>query len=289
MLRWLKIFAVSLPLIAVLAACSQFTNNTCGADVSFPLGGYPYPKNINPSDTEFFSIQIKDSLDRRDSFHHAIHGWRILKSWNEPNLSLAPSGDVIFRLFYEGPLSTPFVMTIFCDRIVLKIADSGYAYPLEDVSRLSEIEKIHYQILKRRFPIDLNSITVDWRRRYLDSMITLYPELQSPAYYKSILEKSFNYDSLPFKYSTYTLNITSEKYSHHIKKINKSGFWVMPILVEEGFAPTDGDGYIIEAHLPERYKVVQVVNSAQSAAKLAEGVREIIDIVKPKNRKLDFH
>ena len=260
-------------------------SDSCERTIVFPSGGYNYPSRILNDDSTLMLYQIKDSAGR-DSFIYAYTGYHFLKSFEEPNLSIRPHSEILFRISYESFGDKPFVITMSCNKIIFKIGTSGDpSYPFEDTNRLTETERFHYNILRRNFPIDLD-IYSERKRYYFDSLIQLYPDLLLPSYYRHILEKSLDYDSMPFNYSRQEIELSTEKFLYFVDLINQSGFWDMPYRVSYEPSPNDGGGYILEANTPKKFKFVVSSNCPEKSEKLTKVCQEIIDFVVPRNKKI---
>ncbi len=111
---------------ALLIACNSSTK-------SFPIGGYEYPKLEQNSDTGFIYYQLKDSFSKEDSFKISFLGKHFLKIFNEPNLSIRPQNQVIFRLIYESWYRHTIII-LTKNRITVKKVKKGYSYPFENDS-----------------------------------------------------------------------------------------------------------------------------------------------------------
>ena len=272
--------------MSLLFSCiHKSKTDDCEKLITFPPGGIDYPSVVNNEDIASGIYQIKDSLHTRDSFIAAYTSYHFLKSFDEVNLSIKPHPEILFRISYESFGDYPFVLTMSCNKMTLKIGTTGDpSYPTEDTNRLSETERLHYRLLGH-YPVRLNNISPS-RKAYLDSLLRIYPNLLSPSYHRYILEKSLNFDSLPFKYSKYEVNITEEKFLYFTDLINKSGFWDMPFRISYEPSPMDGGGYLLEANTPKKFKVVISSNCPEATKKLTEACQEMIELVKPNNKKM---
>src|SRR5688572_22413014 len=94
---------IILLIACTLNSCSQVENSsTCKQHIIFPAGGYEYPAALTDDDSTLSFYQFRDSLDRRDSFIHAYYGYHSRRSFDEPNLSIRPSPEILFRISYES-------------------------------------------------------------------------------------------------------------------------------------------------------------------------------------------
>jgi len=76
-------------------------NMGCDAPIHYPDGGYDYPKKIN--DTDNYYYPLKDSMPRNRALspYHYLYPF-----FNEPNLSLRPQKEDVFRFFFFLALSS---------------------------------------------------------------------------------------------------------------------------------------------------------------------------------------
>jgi hypothetical protein len=279
-------FVSLLILIFIAMACYQDKlKNNCGFNIKTPSSDYGYPISVTPADTGFIYAKFKDSLDKRDSFSFAFYGYHFLNSFDELNLSLYPSGDVIVRISYDPSMDTPFVLKMSCNEIILKVYDSGLVYPPENLSKLNKKELLHYNILERFFPITNHNIP-STLKDYFDSLIIVNPELLSTTYYWSLKKKSITRDSLPMKYSIYKMPITKEKFIYFINRLNNANFWTLPSRMAYEPTPSDGHGYILEVHALNQFKLVTSSNCPEISIELTKVCQEIINQIAPKERNL---
>lgn len=272
--------------ICQFANCGELnTGNNCQLDIKYPASQYKYPSSPLPADTGFIYAGYKDSLDKRDSFIYAFYGYHFLKSFKEENLSVTPTGNTILRISYEPSFSHAFVVKMTCNQIILKYADSGYIIPPEDLSKLSEREKLHYIFLSKRYPVNLEKLTPA-KRAFVDSLLKDTPELLSPTYYRFLSEKVLVPDSLPLQVSVYTKAITKEKFEEYINRLNNVQFWSLPSRMQLVPLPTDGDGYVVELHTPDKFRMLTSSNCPEISRELTKLCQEIIDEIAPKNKRL---
>ena len=149
----LKLISILYFCIAI-TSCNSKTTNNCTTDIKFPSTKYRFPIHTNPEDSGFMYITYKDSLSARDSFIFAFSGYHFFRSFDESNLSLKPTGNVIVRISSDSWGEPPFVLKMTCNEIILKLHESGRLYPVEQLSRLTSKEQFHYNLLERNFPMD---------------------------------------------------------------------------------------------------------------------------------------
>ena len=227
-------------------------NTEVEQNIHYPNGGYDYPGTISPGDSNYYLYPIKNLIPRQDSFLF-VDAHYLFQSFQEPNLSIKPSGEDIFRLTREGGLIWPTVITITNKEIVVKQATSGSPYPERDENQLDSLERFHYYILERYFPLDEGRYKA-YNLDYIDSMIKLYPKLLDPKYYSYLREKAI-VKSKQFVYTTKRINITGEKFKSIVDEIDSSRYWSLPFRNECETPPDDGFGYMLEANTKSKYNV----------------------------------
>lgn len=229
---------------------------SCKPSIKFPAtGGYSYPEKINTRDTGFFPYQLIDSLPTKDSFLFGLQGKAILSCFNEQNLSLRPLGKIIFRMMYDSWYKLT-IITLTENKIIVKRTIKGHSYPLGgDTSKLTPLERFHYNVLKWNFPIAEKKLKVKYRKS-LDSLTEIYPELLKPAYYEYLIKKSDWSEGGEFEYTTTEIPITYKTFARLVNLFNSSGFWNLPHELKCENEPTDAEGFILEANTPTKYKIV---------------------------------
>lgn len=253
---------------------------SCKASIHFPEGGYNYPEKINNRDTGFLCYPLIDSLSRKDSFETAFYGKYVLTAFNEPNLSLRPLEEPIFRLIYDSWYEQT-IITLTQNKIIIKEGKSGLAYPIdEDTSKLSSLENYHYRILRWNFPLEATS-----KSRFpsfFDSITQRYPELLNPDYFKYLTEKVKVPGKESFKYSSKVIHVSNHTFAYLVNLINSSGFWTMPHHVRCEYIDTDAAGFSLEANTSKKYKIVFAVDCFDDHSKFKIACQELV-----KNAKLD--
>lgn len=245
-------------LIELIVLISVFSS--CNRKIDFPNGGYNYP--ANPYKT------IRDSFN----FAYYSHYWYL--SYNEPDLSIKPLKQNTFRLIYESAFGKSVVFTMTENEIIIKEAIQGRPYPDQDLTKLDPIEKMHLQILRGNFPIQEMDTT---NAKSLNSLVKAYPKFLDPNYYKSLLDKSASIDSVPFKYKTESVSISSSLYNKLLSKINSSGYWQLPPHIECGQEYLDGYGFILEANTDRKYNYVGLANCPEKSLMFSKACQAIID------------
>jgi hypothetical protein len=253
---------------------------SCQTQTKYPEGGYSYPKNISNADTNFYYYPLKDIEPIRDAFQDA-YAYLFYQPFDEPNLSIKPQPKETFRLTYSTAFGSSVIITLTEDQIIVK-KGSPYIIYDEDTSHLTDIEKFHFKLLKRRFPIDTigrNSFV----KHYLDSLIKQYPQLLDPTYYHKLYDKTIARNGKKFAYPVTKINLTKQQYSSLIQQINSSGFWTMNYRVDCEYPPMDGYGFTLEANTKKKYKIVSAGSCSDDTTKFTKACQQLIDFAKMNN------
>lgn len=258
----------------VLTICFFSCNNDDKVvNVSFPEGGFAFPKTISANDSNFYFYGIKNLQKPADSLRDAFFGEKILKEFDEANLSIKPSSKVIFRLTSEWESLIDYVITIIQDTIIIKKRTrTNYVYK----DNMTETERYHENILFSNYPLIKNNKNIkESRRRYLDSLIDIYPELLNPNYYRSLLDKMYiPYDSL-YSYSVSRMHISETQFKEIVNLINGSGYWQMPYYFDCQIMSTDGSTDILEVNTGTKYNIVKSHYPCEDSSKYLKTLYEI--------------
>jgi len=152
----------------------------------------------------------------------------------------------------------------------------GYvSYPHD--SNLTEIEKLQFHILSRRFPLEQQKYGNPILKNYYDSIVKIYPQMLDVKYYKYLLDKASGFNKKPYKYTTTKVHLTYGEYKHLVSKINESGYWRLPyeIMCEDDFF--DGYGYSLEANTKNKYNFVQAYICNADKNRFAAICQEIVN------------
>lgn len=231
-------------------------NSKYAGAIKFPEGGYAYLKNINSSDSDYYFLPIRKLIPLEDSmvFDKTKYFFR---SFGEPNLSIAPVNENIFRLSVEGFIPRSAIITITKSGMIVKQTkkeNKGSLYPGENTNQLTTVESQHYFFLNKFYPFE-KKLNRGWRH-YVDSMIALYPRLSDAAYYRYLIRKCIAHHEEPFEYDSKNISITESQFSSLVELINRSGFWTLPYRNPSREATTYGWGFCLEANTREKYNVV---------------------------------
>ncbi|HLX53955.1 MAG TPA: hypothetical protein VKR58_08435 [Aquella sp.] len=250
---------------------------SCHSQTKYPEGGFDYPKNVSNNDTNFYYYPLKDIESKKDAFQDS-YAFLFYQSFDEPNLSIKPQPKDIFRLTYGGTFRESVIITFTEDGIIVKKGSPSIIY-YEDTSHLTEIEKFHLALLKRRFPIDTSG-RKPIVKHYLDSLTKLYPQLLDPNYYHNLYNKTITRNGEKFTYLITKINLTKQQYELLVQQINSSGFWSMPYKIDCQDPPMDGDSFTLEANTKKKYKIVTVGGCPDDTTKLTKACQKLIEFAK---------
>ena len=257
---------------------------SCNPSIQYPEGGYNYPAMMSASDTNFYFYPIKDLISRRDSFIIS-YGHLFYQRFDEPNISLRPLPEETFRFTYEEVFGNTVIITITPNRIIIKEGNPGDIFN-HDESRFTKTENTHLYLLKKRFPIDTTEGSSKLRK-YLDSMIRLYPQLLDVAYYHSLYKRTIVNRNNKSAYSTTSLHLSNKQYYSLIHDINASGFWSLPQKISCSPVTTDGYGFIMEANTKMKYNIVRTNGCPGDTTKFTKACQKIIELAKL-DKKIDL-
>jgi hypothetical protein len=256
----------------------SFYFTACKSDenlnIVYPEGGYPYLNDVKPVDSNFYFLPVRHTISRSDSIF-VLNYKKIFKSFNEPNLSLGPPAEDIFRFTYECPfLGEWAIITLTKDKIIIKENKSGSPYKAPNEEVLDSIEKLHYYLLESYYPLTEAKFPV-WRKKHIDSLLKVYPQLLEPGYYMKLQEKVFSVNQKPLEYSLKSIKIPRSKYLYIIQLINESGYWNMQYDVEN-CSIMDGSGFSLEAITKNKYKCTVFTLCPDDTSSLKEAYNEVL-------------
>lgn len=242
-------------------------NNRADADINYPEGGYEFSKNI--TDTSFYFYPLIGKISRRDSFWYAYSDNYIFQLFKEDNISLRPSPKTIIRMAYRGNWDC-YMITLTEEEIIVKTGIGSYNRKINR-NLLTEIEKIHFGILKAYYPLD--EAPPDWplppppppaqsqeqrqrereerqRERAYDSIKNNTPKLLDGKYYAYLLKKATAKDT--FSFSTAKIKITKQEFVNFITELNQSGYWKKGFS-DENCQVTHGFSLALETNNGKKY------------------------------------
>ena len=229
---------------------------SCARLQHHPPGGYGYPEALRDADTDYYFLPIRKLVPRKDSLLYVNSNYEY-QMFREPNLSIRYMGQEEYRLTYDAALSYPTIIVLTPGKIVVKHETKGLPYFPINENLLDSLERFHFRILQRRFPLDEYKGRIE-RKRYYDSLIEVYPQLLSPAYFQYLIKKAVDPHAEPFAYYERIYTITETQYRYLTNLIDSSGYWSLPYTLDckpENMT-ADGDGFTLEANTRDRYNIV---------------------------------
>ena len=222
----------------------------CAGNIKYPDGGYDYPKKIE--DSNYYFYPFRDSFPKKDSPAKATDF--LYCFFDEPNLSIGPKNEDIFRFFLLGFKQTPVIIVLKKNSLIVKKARTGEFF-VKDTDRLTPLERLHYRILfnplHRNVYFELLS-----SKKSVDSLSKLYPKLFDKEYRKYLSDKAAKVPNKLFKYTTVQKAIPYREFYRIVSLINKSGYWKLPMHLTSKEESSDGFEYILEANTAKKYNCV---------------------------------
>lgn len=262
---------------AILWAFLLFTGCQSQPGIQYPPGGYDYPVAVSGRDSNFYYYPIRNKFSRRDSFGNSFD-YIIYQGVNELNMSLKPLPVETFRLSYGTAFHNYAFITLTKYWLTIKKGTPEEKEPFDSLfARLPPIEAEHLRLLQRRYPLDA-AVSRPSTRRYLDSMIRLYPQLLDVQYYYRLGEKLNTQENLSFKYDITTIPITIPQYNAIVQAINKSGYWSMPHVIDCKAAIADGYTFMLEANTKSKYNMVSATGCPGDTSAFTNACQEIIKL-----------
>ena len=77
-------------------------------------GGYAYETPVSQEDSSFYLYPIRNLISKTDSIYSAVFERRLFKIFDEPNISLRPLDNELYRFVYTG-FSQPPAILILCE------------------------------------------------------------------------------------------------------------------------------------------------------------------------------
>jgi hypothetical protein len=247
--------------------------------INFPDGGYNFAKEVNIKDSSFPFYPIRSKETVYDSTHDAFYTKKLLEAFDESNISLRPEDGPVFRIVFSQWTSPTYFIKIDQNKILIK-KGLRVDYLHKDEGRLSELEKMHLEILEFGIPISRRiKESGPLGKRYFDSLVTLYPELLKEEYYSYLMEKAFTPLDKPFTYSTETISISDSKFIEIVEKLKRSGYWTLPFELGCNNSPTDGYQCIVESNCGGKYNIVKFNSCLDEPSAFKIACREIIELM----------
>lgn len=226
---------------------------SCTTQINYPEGGCDYPKYVSGSDSNIFYYPLKDSFPRGKKFLIYNQSF-FFGAFDEPNLSIKPLDKETFRLTWSSSFGHTAIISINEDVVIIKKANVENAYE-RDTTTLSKTDSFLSYLLMKYYPIDSANPKYLRQKKYLDSLIKLYPQLVDQSYYAKFFERIPVKDQ-NFHYQLIKIPITKQQFKELAEKIKASGYWQLPIQWGCSSGNADGAGYTLEANTSEKYQLV---------------------------------
>lgn len=268
-------------------SCSNVDNDQ---KIDYPPGGYEFSQNV--TNTDFYHYPLIGKISRKDSFNIAYWDGDFFGLYNVPNISLSPSANSIFRLYYRGRVSS-FIITLSEDEIIIK-SSKDYFWPEVDTDKLTQSEQKHFRMLHYRFPLDeakpgdtipppppppeLVEEYAQAQKSY-DSTLANTPELLDPKYYDYLLEKAAVRRKEKFNVSTKRIKITKVEFKRVVDLINESGYWQMDYEAEH-CGSMDATSFTLEANNGKKYNAVSTEHCFDENLKYGQACYALIKMAK---------
>jgi len=135
-------------IVALIVAIS------CNQPITYPEGGYDYPAKDSVADTDFYFYPLRKIFTRSDSFQLFTSNL-FYKAFDEPNLSIQPMDEDVFRFNLEFYRDLRVVVRFTKNTMIVKIGRyTNMTEGILDEGRLNEIEKRHYDLMRWHFPFE---------------------------------------------------------------------------------------------------------------------------------------
>ncbi|MFT3937137.1 MAG: hypothetical protein QM726_26230 [Chitinophagaceae bacterium] len=251
----------------------------CEPAIKYPPGGYDYLKDMPESDSDYYFLPIRKQIPLVDSMRYANEKY-FYRSFSEPNLSLRPVGEDVFRLCVEGFKIKEVVISLTKKGLLVKQTkedNEGSIYPAENYEQLTEIEKQHYFFLKKFFPFGKRTYT-HGRQLYIDSVIQSDARLLDVNYYRYLINKVIDKEVPAFEYTSKTIPLSVAQFRALADSINSSGYWQLQYHPESLEEVTDDWGFWLEANTKHKYNMVSSGTAkTKGTSKLKKVCQQIIN------------
>lgn len=245
------------PLILLLLAIFAFGCGEQAEQYDYTVtGGHKFLTEIT-ADSTFPYHPLKGKMPRRDSFNNAFYAAAFIDAFEEPNISLRPTANPVFRFIYQCTSNPAYVITISKNEIIIKEGQQLHYLSTKDTLMGAKDDSL-LDIFKKRFPIKQGDTTLNTaERNNLDSLVNIYPELLRASYYDSLIRRAYSPLASPFKYKASKKAITEKEFYALFKLINQHGYWKMPYNIRCDNPPTDGCVFSLEGNSATQYNFVK--------------------------------
>lgn len=246
--------------------------------IIYPDGGYTFINTDTIEDKSFPFFPVRDSMLTRDSMNAVFEEMYEMKSFEERNLSLAPSKKEIFRLSISSGFNPYYFFTLTDGKIIAKKCEFKKRKNKVE-NKLTSIEEFQFEYLKMHYPLTNEKREKPFKLNWLhfkDSILKLYPELKEASYYKKLMLKAYPVNN-ECNINTRIIRLPNHTYKYLIKKINNSGYWKMPLHFDCDDGSTDGIGISLEANNGQKYNLVASAICQDSSNKFTLACQEIIN------------
>jgi hypothetical protein len=246
--------------------------------IIFPDGGYAFINTDTIKDKTFPSFPIRDLMNTKDSMNAVFEEFYVYRNFKMPNISLKAAKKEIFILSISSGFNPYYFFTLTDRKIIAKKCEfKKRAVKVEN--ELTELEEFQLEYLKTNFPLQRGKrefpMKEKWKH-FADSLLKLYPEMGDVNYYKYLFYKAYPNNNEYF-IKTEIIPLSNETYKNLITKINKSGYWRMPLHIDCANAPTDGIGFSLEANNGKKYNWVSSGDCMDSPSDFKKACQEIIN------------
>lgn len=124
-------------LIVLLVLLQVSCHGVDKKNIVYPDGGYQYLHAVTAKDSNFYFYPIKDFLSPKDSVIAAYKKY-FYQAFDEPNLSLSPSKESVFRFAFDAGQRS--VVIVFKENeMIIKKAIKGFPAPYLNIANLNEL------------------------------------------------------------------------------------------------------------------------------------------------------
>jgi hypothetical protein len=246
--------------------------------IIYPDGGYAFVNTDTIKENSFPCFPIRDLLETRDSLNALLMETKIMKLFDEPNISLKPSKKEIFRLGVSGMGIPVYYFTLTDGKIIVKKGLQNQMFDA-DVNKLSEAEQNLFYRLEMYILFHKKNEQPEKKIRYtlqekreMDSC----KKIGIAKCYKYLIDKSPLKLSTSFKYETRIITLPNHTFKTLIYNINNAGYWKMPLDLDCSDRPNDGTGFSLEANNGKKYNFVSSGDCMDPSTDFRKACQKII-------------